>query len=558
MLLSWAVAGHANDEAQTSRPAMHVLLGVKAEFPAGTPHNTFPNVVWNEEGRLNPSHGYRWAAEGLYSYDVVRIVSGTSDDTYPNVVRDAEGTLQPAPGYQWIDDNLDNYEVQAVYPGAPHFKYPHVVWDAEGSLEPAPGYQWINDNLDNYEVQAIYPGAPHYKYPNVVYTADGNLDPASGFEWTSNDPDDFTVIATVTDKDTEKENIVSSGTDGLEHVCVSRDQDNLSPYSIALKKGYVIKEVYRISFPEMELCASTLVALQTAKGNTHICASRDNDGLGPWAIFQVDLSRIRSPYEKTNLVLYSLDDCKYTISSKSTVDGTDYICASKDGDGLNPFGIFRVEESMGSSMVSQAFSSFEVCLANINEEPSSSQPSTHAAGTPHDTYPNVVYTADGNLDPAPGYEWASNDPDDFTVIVTGSNSDTSTPSAGTPHDTYPNVVYTADGNLDPAPGYEWASNDPDDFTVIVTGSRAANELVCDGYSANSERAVFVDCSNRRAVIDILGKAWQTLRENQIEGDTEDLCWDPYQSAKELHPSIEVTHIAPTWFFQCNMALQYVQ
>jgi hypothetical protein len=295
MVLSWAVAGHANEEAQKSRPAMHVLLGVKAEFPAGTPHNTFPNVVWNEEGRLNPAHGYRWAAEGLYSYDVVRIVSGTSDDTYPNVVRDAEGTVQPAPGYQWIDDNLDNYEVQAIYPGAPHYKYPHVVWDAEGSLNPAPGF-----------------------------------------------------------------------------------------------------------------------------------------------------------------------------------------------------------------------------------------------------------------------EWTSNDPDDFTVIVTGSNNDTGAPPAGTPHHTYPNVVYTADGNLDPAPGYEWASNDPDNFTVIVTGSRAANELVCEGYSANSERAVFVDCSDRRAVIDILAKAWQTLRENQIEGDTEDLCWDPYQSAKELHPSIEVTHIAPNWFLQCNMALQYVQ
>jgi hypothetical protein len=26
-------------------------------------------------------------------------------------------------------------------------------------------------------------------------------------------------------------------------------------------------------------------------------------------------------------------------------------------------------------------------------------------------------------------------------------------------------VYTTDGNLDPAPGYEWASNDPDDFSV---------------------------------------------------------------------------------------------
>jgi hypothetical protein len=190
---------------------------------------------------------------------------------------------------------------------------------------------------------------------------------------------------------------------------------------------------------------------------------------------------------------------------------------------------------------------------------------TYPAGTPHETYPNVVYTGkrpgDGDITPAPGYEWASNDPDDFTVIEIGSNSDTSTSSAGTPHDTYPNVVVNA-GGLNPAPGYEWASNDPDDFTVILTGSRPAKELVCEGREARYyERAVFVDCSDNRAVIDALGKAWQTLREypsSNMEYDMEYMCYDPYILAKGQHPSIELIHIAESLFSQCNQALEYVQ
>ena len=48
-----------------------------------------------------------------------------------------------------------------------------------------------------------------------------------------------------------------------------------------------------------------------------------------------------------------------------------------------------------------------------------------------------------------------------------------------------------------------------------------------------------------------------LRKERIGGSTEDMCWKPYQRAIEMPPSISFAQVAPTFFVQCNMALQYV-
>ena len=86
---------------------------------------------------------------------------------------------------------------------------------------------------------------------------------------------------------------------------------------------------------------------------------------------------------------------------------------------------------------------------------------------------------------------------------------------------------------------------------------AGYELVCAGQSPRSNhKAVVVDCSNRKAVIDALQSAWSTLRGQGIGGTAEDMCWKPYSKAKELHPSIQMQGIAGTFFMQCNTSLQY--
>ena len=90
-------------------------------------------------------------------------------------------------------------------------------------------------------------------------------------------------------------------------------------------------------------------------------------------------------------------------------------------------------------------------------------------------------------------------------------------------------------------------------------SANAIELVCKGNSQQNvqQRAVYVDCANRKAVIDALGGAWQTLRRERIGGNTEDVR-KPYKRAEGIHPSISFDSIAQTFFAECNMGLQYVR
>ena len=98
------------------------------------------------------------------------------------------------------------------------------------------------------------------------------------------------------------------------------------------------------------------------------------------------------------------------------------------------------------------------------------------------------------------------------------------------------------------------------FSAFITNSAGAVELVCKNNQPQnpSQRAVYVDCSDRKAVIDALGAAWSALRKQSIGGSTEDMCWNPYNRAKELHPSINFSGISQTFFMQCNMALQYTK
>lgn len=98
------------------------------------------------------------------------------------------------------------------------------------------------------------------------------------------------------------------------------------------------------------------------------------------------------------------------------------------------------------------------------------------------------------------------------------------------------------------------------LTLLMFSSPAfaGYELVCKGYAPQSKhQTIYVDCTNRKAVIEILGTAWSTLRKEGIGGPTEDLCWKPYNTAKDMHPSVSFNGIAQTFFMQCNMALQYV-
>ena len=98
--------------------------------------------------------------------------------------------------------------------------------------------------------------------------------------------------------------------------------------------------------------------------------------------------------------------------------------------------------------------------------------------------------------------------------------------------------------------------------MIIFLSKNVNslELLCNGEKPRlqNQKQIFVNCSNRKEVIDILGWSWQKLRQQGIAGVTEDMCYKPFKRAKELHPSIPFDGIAQTFLMECNMALQYIK
>lgn len=73
------------------------------------------------------------------------------------------------------------------------------------------------------------------------------------------------------------------------------------------------------------------------------------------------------------------------------------------------------------------------------------------------------------------------------------------------------------------------------------------------------QTINVNCDSRRDVIDILQRAWQTLREQRIGGSLEDMCWDSFKRAESFHPSLGMNPgLASSVLAPCNLALEYVE
>lgn len=55
---------------------------------------------------------------------------------------------------------------------------------------------------------------------------------------------------------------------------------------------------------------------------------------------------------------------------------------------------------------------------------------------------------------------------------------------------------------------------------------------------------------------MLGAAWRKLREEHI-GQFENMCWEAYNQAKDIPPSISFSDISDGFLMRCNMGLAYV-
>ena len=96
------------------------------------------------------------------------------------------------------------------------------------------------------------------------------------------------------------------------------------------------------------------------------------------------------------------------------------------------------------------------------------------------------------------------------------------------------------------------------FCALTLNAHAGIELVCKGAQPRSNgKAFYVDCKNRKEFVDTLGAAWRELRNNSIGGHLEEMCWEAYSQAKDIHPSISFQDISDSFIIRCNMGLEYV-
>lgn len=94
---------------------------------------------------------------------------------------------------------------------------------------------------------------------------------------------------------------------------------------------------------------------------------------------------------------------------------------------------------------------------------------------------------------------------------------------------------------------------------LATNAYAGLELVCKGGQGRSNnKPIYVNCNDRKEFVDSLGSAWRTIRKNSIGGSIENMCWEAYHQAKDMHPSISFGNISDSFLMRCNMGLEYVK
>ena len=94
--------------------------------------------------------------------------------------------------------------------------------------------------------------------------------------------------------------------------------------------------------------------------------------------------------------------------------------------------------------------------------------------------------------------------------------------------------------------------------LLSTQSYAGYQLVCQGQSPSStHKPIRVDCNSRTEFIRKLKQSWMMIRQSEMRGTVEQLCWEALKDARDLHPSIPIKGITDAFFKRCNMGLEYV-
>lgn len=142
--------------------------------------------------------------------------------------------------------------------------------------------------------------------------------------------------------------------------CVSRDNDNRSPYIFAVElSDFSLRRIPDYKFNSLESCQSKAQASRFMVGAVHTCVSRDNDDSNPFVI----ASFFTDKTIKRTEVFKDLLQCQGVVRSARLTAEAWMVCVPRDNDGSAPWIRLVVKRDGATVRQSETYQSFESCQA---------------------------------------------------------------------------------------------------------------------------------------------------------------------------------------------------
>lgn len=150
-------------------------------------------------------------------------------------------------------------------------------------------------------------------------------------------------------------------------VCVSRDNDGISPYVFGIRKDVDIEKIPGTKFGSIQDCQMSLTYARYFRTSALACVSRDGDGMNPWILgmfsYQRGFERIADSASS------SLSDCIYLAGRLIHRHHSETVlyCTSRDRDSMGPYVAASINLENGLTRKgSDHFSDLQSCWASLS------------------------------------------------------------------------------------------------------------------------------------------------------------------------------------------------
>lgn len=122
---------------------------------------------------------------------------------------------------------------------------------------------------------------------------------------------------------------------GQSLTCVSRDNDGRGPYVLAIREGINVRRLSGTTVNSTNECQRMADTIRYVEGRALLCVSRDNDGRSPWSMAMLGRQGeiVKINYTTTN----NFQECAGKIRTLRPSRGEVTFCASRDNDGRSPY-----------------------------------------------------------------------------------------------------------------------------------------------------------------------------------------------------------------------------